>query len=137
MFRRALFVNEQSLVLTSWTVRERIPLRCLTISIHQSLALDQGCPTAAREVVLSGPRCNKFVSRLFKFSVCFYRLKYICHEKTPKLHLLFLLWAYHPKTCTTKASKICQFFIWFTSIQAGNSAYNYRTHYHLVLSHKT
>jgi len=31
--------------------------------------LHQGCPTrgphAAREVDLSGPRCNKFVSRLF------------------------------------------------------------------------
>ena len=27
--------------------------------------------------------------------------------------------------------------VWFTSIQAGNTACNYRTHYHLVLSHKT
>ena len=27
--------------------------------------------------------------------------------------------------------------MWFTSIQAGNTAYNYRTHYHLVLSHET
>jgi len=26
------------------------------------------------------------------------------------------------------------FQIWFASIQAGNTAYNYRTHYHLVLS---
>jgi len=60
-------------------------------------------------VVLCGPRCNKFVSRLFKFLVFFYRLKYICHQTTPKLHLLFLLWAYHPKTCMTNASKICQF----------------------------
>jgi len=25
------------------------------------------------------------------------------------------------------------FQIWFTSIQAGNTASNYRTHYHLVL----
>jgi len=29
------------------------------------------------------------------------------------------------------------FYIWFTSIQTGNTACNYRTHYHLVLSHKT
>jgi len=29
------------------------------------------------------------------------------------------------------------FQIWFTSIQAGNTACNYRTHRHLVLSHKT
>jgi len=28
------------------------------------------------------------------------------------------------------------FLIWFTSIQAGNTACNYRTHHHLVLSHK-
>jgi len=27
--------------------------------------------------------------------------------------------------------------MWFTSIQAGNTACNHRTHYHLVLSHKT
>jgi len=35
----------------------------------------KGCPTrgphAAPDVVLSGPRCNKFVSRLFKFLVFF------------------------------------------------------------------
>jgi len=78
------------------------------------LCVGQGCPTrgphAAREVVLSGPLCNKFVSRLFKFLVFFYRLKYIYHQNTPKLYLLFLLWTYHPKTCTTNASKICQFF---------------------------
>jgi len=29
------------------------------------------------------------------------------------------------------------FKIWFTSTLAGNTACNYRTHYHLVLSHKT
>jgi len=78
------------------------------------LCVGQGCPTrgphAAREVVLSGPLCNKFVSRLFKFLVFFYRLKYIYHQTTPKLYLLFLLWTYHPKTCTTNASKICQLF---------------------------
>jgi len=77
-------------------------------------AIDQGCPArgphAAREVFLCGPRCNKFVSRFFKFLVFFYRLKYICHQNTPKLYLLFLLWAYHPKTCITNASKICQLF---------------------------
>ena len=28
------------------------------------------------------------------------------------------------------------FYVWFTSIQAGNMACNYRTHYHLVLLHK-
>jgi len=65
---------------------------------------------AAREVVLSGPRCNKFVSRLFIFLVLCYRLKYICHQNTPTSYLLFLLWAYHPQTCITNASKICQFF---------------------------
>jgi len=27
--------------------------------------------------------------------------------------------------------------MWFTSIQAGNTACNYKTHYHLVLLHKT
>jgi len=48
--------------------------------------------------------------RLSKFFVFFYRLKYICHQNTPKLYLLFLLWAFHPKTCITKASKICKFF---------------------------
>jgi len=76
--------------------------------------VNQGCPTrgphAAREVVLSGPPYNKFVSRLFHVLVFFYRLKYICHKNTPKLYLLFLLWAYHPKTCITNALKICQFF---------------------------
>jgi len=29
------------------------------------------------------------------------------------------------------------FQIWFTSMQAGNTECNYRTHYHIVLSHKT
>ena len=67
-------------------------------------------PNLQAEVVLSGPRSIKFVSRLLKFLVFFYRLKYICHQNTPKLYLLFLLWAYHPKTCITNASKICQFF---------------------------
>ena len=65
---------------------------------------------AALEVVLSGPRCNKFISRLFNLLVFFYRLKYICQQNTPKLYLLFLLWAYHPKTCTKSTSKICQVF---------------------------
>jgi len=40
-------------------------------------ALNQGCPTRGREVVLSCLRRNKFLSRLFKFLVFFYRLKYI------------------------------------------------------------
>jgi len=66
--------------------------------------VQQGCP--AREVVLSGPQCTKLVSRLCKFLVLFYRLKYICHQNTPKLYLLFLLWAFHPKTCITNTSKI-------------------------------
>ena len=65
---------------------------------------------AAPEVVLSGPRCNKFVNRLFKFLVFFYKLKYICHQNAPKLHLLLLLWAYDPKTCFKNASKIRQLF---------------------------
>ena len=51
----------------------------------------------ALKVVSSGPRCNKFVRRLFTFFEFFYRLKYICHQNTPKLYLLSLLWAYHPK----------------------------------------
>jgi len=38
-------------------------------------AVGKGCPTrgphAAPEVVLSGPRCNKFLSRLFKFHAFF------------------------------------------------------------------
>jgi len=33
--------------------------------------------------------------------------------------------------------KMSIFQIWFTSIQASNTACNYRTHYHLVLSRKT
>ena len=49
------------------------------------------------------------ISRLLKFLVFFYRLRCICHQNTPKLYLLFLLWAYHPNTCITNASKICQF----------------------------
>jgi len=76
--------------------------------------IDQGCrsrgPHAAREVVLCGPWCKKFVSRLFKFFVFFYRLKYTCHQNTPNLYLLFLLWAYHRNTWITNASKICQLF---------------------------
>ena len=44
------------------------------------------------------------------FLVLFCTLKYICHQNTPKLCLLFLLWAYYPKTCITNVSKICQFF---------------------------
>jgi len=50
---------------------------------------------AAPEVVLSGPRCNKFVNRLFKFLVFFYKLKYICHQNTPKLTCCF---CYGPTT---------------------------------------
>ena len=65
---------------------------------------------AAQEVVLNGPRCHQFVSRLLKFLVFFYGLKCICHQNTPKLYLLFLLWAYHPQTCITSDAKICQFF---------------------------
>jgi len=59
----------------------------------------QSCPTR-------GLRRNKFVSRLYIFG----RLKYICYQNTRKWYLLFLLWAYHPKTCVTNASKIYQFF---------------------------
>ena len=71
-------------------------------------------PAAAPEVVLSRPRCNKFVSRLFKFLVFFYRLKYNCHQNTPKLYLLFLLWAYDPKTCIKKnLENMSTFLIWF------------------------
>jgi len=29
------------------------------------------------------------------------------HQNTPKLYLLFLLWAYHRKTCITNALKQC------------------------------
>jgi len=65
---------------------------------------------AAHEVVLSGPRCKMFVSRIFKYLVFFFRLKCICHQNTPNLYLLFVLWAYHLKTCVTNASNICQFF---------------------------
>jgi len=72
------------------------------------------CPTckphAACEVVFSGSRRNKFLSRLLKFLVFFYRIRYICHQNTPKLYLLFLLWANHSKTCIVNTSKICQFF---------------------------
>ena len=39
--------------------------------------------------------------------------------------------------CITNASKYVNFLDLLTSIQAGNTACNYRTHYHLVLSHKT
>jgi len=81
----------------------------------------------------------KFVSTLFRFLVYFYRLKYICHQNTPKLYLLFLLWTYLPKTC--RYNKLFEnmsiFRFRFTPIQAGNGACNYRTHYHLVLSHET
>ena len=71
---------------------------------------DKVAQPPAPELVLSVPRCNKFVSILFKFLVFFYTLKYICHQNTPKLYLLFLLWAYHRKPCRTNASKMCQFF---------------------------
>jgi len=70
--------------------------------------------------------CEKVVSRLNKHDDVielkiplpemkswlrpYYRPKYICHQNTPKLYLLFLLWAYHPKACITIASKICEFF---------------------------
>jgi len=94
-------------------------------------------PYAAREVVLCGPRCDEFVSRFLKFFI-FYRLKYTCHQNTPKLYLLFLLWAYHPKTCITNASKISQLF------RFGLNPYKLATLrattgliYRLVLSHKT
>ena len=43
--------------------------------VETLVSVHQGCPTrgphAAREVVSSGPRCDKFVSRLFKFLVYF------------------------------------------------------------------
>jgi len=43
-----------------------------------------------------------------------------------------------PKNLYSKRFENMSIFkIWFTSIQAGNTACNYRTHYHLVLSHKT
>jgi len=43
-----------------------------------------------------------------------------------------------PKNLNKKRFEIMPIFeIWFTSIQAGNTACNYRTHYHLVLSHIT
>jgi len=89
--------------------------------------------------VLSGLHCNKFASRLLKFFIVFYRLKYICHQNTPKLYLLFLLWAYHPKTCITSASKICQFFRFGLHPYklATMRARSYRAHYYLVLSCKT
>ena len=63
----------------------------------------------APEVVLSGPRCNKFLSKLFEFLVFFCRIKYICHQNTLKLYLLFLLWAYHPKTCEQTLKKYVNF----------------------------
>jgi len=48
----------------------------------------------ALKVVSSGPRCNKFVSRLFEIFELFYRLKYICHQNTPKLYLLVMVMVY-------------------------------------------
>ena len=65
---------------------------------HTKAAQPAACGLhAAHKVVLNGPRSNKFVSRLFKFLAFFYRLKYICHQNTPKLYLLSPLWAYHQK----------------------------------------
>jgi len=105
-------------------------------------AVDQGCPTrgphAGGEVVSCGPRCIKFVSRFFEFLVFFYRLKYICHRNTPKLYLLFLLWAYHLKTCITKASKICQLLRFcLHPYKLATLRATIGLIYHLVLSHKT
>jgi len=43
-----------------------------------------------------------------------------------------------PKTLYNKRFNSMSIFqIWFTSIQAGNTVYKYRTHYDLALSHKT
>jgi len=105
-------------------------------------AVYQGWPTsgphAACEVILCSPRCNKFVSRFFKFLVFFYRLNYICYQNTPKLYLFFLLWAYHPKTCIANASKICQLFRFglhpykLAALRATIGLI-----YHLMLSHQT
>ena len=85
-----------------------------TMSIHRQTRWNlklysMAAQPAACEVIISDPRCNKLVSRLFEFLVFFYRLKYICHQNTPKLYLLYLLWAYNPKNCITNASIICQF----------------------------
>jgi len=52
---------------------------------QHSINVKQACPTHGPRVVLSGPRFNKFVSRLFKFFLFFCRLKYICHQNTSKL----------------------------------------------------
>jgi len=60
---------------------------------------------------------------IFRFIMCL-EAHYICMVKHEFQHtamvsfnviiqicyLLFLLWAYHPKTCITNVSKICQFF---------------------------
>jgi len=42
-----------------------------------------------------------------------------------------------PKNLYNKRFENVNFLIWFTPMRAGNTKCNYRTHYHLVLSHKT
>ena len=58
-------------------------------------------PHATPEVVLCGPRCNKFASRLFSLYF-FIRLKYICHQIKPK--------SCTQNTCIINALNISQCF---------------------------
>ena len=68
--------------------------RCAGLS-RMDVDVVQGCPTrgphAAREVVLSGPRCNKFVSRLFKFLVFFYSQVYLPSKHTKILPVVSVM----------------------------------------------
>ena len=90
-----------------------------------------------RPARLSGPRCNNYVSRLFKFLVFFIGWS-IFAIKTHQNFTSFSVMGLPPKNLYNKLFENMSIFkIWFTSIQAGNTACNYRTHYHLVLLHKT
>ena len=98
--------------------------------------VNQGCPTAACEVVLSGPRRNKFVSSVQIFSI-FLQAQVYFPSKHTKIIPVVSVMCLPPKNIYNKHFENMSIFqVWFTSIQAGNTACNCGTHCHLVLSHK-